>query len=95
MHKQSCNDAQAKGPRIEPHVDWTFARAVEDVHLYNLEVVLICSLLFLLSNSVYFAYCVKCILDGQAQASGLELLVGWTIIFFELGTACKCSCSDK
>lgn len=49
---------------------------MEDGHLYKLEVISICSLLRILSSIIYFGYRVKCILNGQAQASGLEFLVG-------------------
>lgn len=95
MHKRSCNNAQAKGLRIEPLDDRTFTRAIGDGHLYKLEVIPICSLLRILSSIFYFAYRVKCILNGQAQASGLELLVDSHLIFIELGVTCKCSCPYK
>lgn len=43
----------------------------------------------LLVNPVYFAYRVKCTLDGRFGLSTLDLIIAWVFLSLELSLTCK------
>ena len=45
--------------------------------------------IYLLMNIIYFAYRVKCSLDGRFNVSWLELIVAWCFLGLELSLECK------
>lgn len=46
----------------------------------------------LLINTVYFAYRVKCSLDGHSYLSTLNLMIIWTFLGLEFSLACRLHC---
>ncbi len=82
MGKRTVHDMQARDISIEQMHD-PFYKISSQAHLCTLEAQPVCTSLVILSNLVYFAYRVKCIFNGQASATGLEIFVAWTFLCVE------------